>query len=553
MYQTIKKIFNGQIQGITSAAAVIALMGLISRLLGLFRDRVLAGEFGAGDILDAYYAAFRIPDLVFNLLVLGALSAGFIPVFTSYLCKTETFGEKCEKEHLEAWKLANGVLNILFVGLIILCGILILISPWLIKLITPGFSAEKMAITVKLTQIMFLSPILLGLSSVFGSILQTFKRFFVYSLAPIFYNIGIIIGALFFVKWWGIRGLAVGVVFGALMHLLIQIPTAIMIGYRFQFYLSFVHEGVIKIAKMMVPRTLGLAVSQINLVIITAFASLLPQGSLTVFNLANNLQSFPVGLFGISYALAAFPTLSEYVALKKNEDFMRVFSRTAKEILFFIIPISVLFILLRAQIVRVVLGTGNFDWQDTIETAAALGFFSLSLFAQGLIPLLAKSFYANQDTKTPFWAALISMVLNAVLAYLLMKPWGVGGLALAFSISSLVNLLILLIWLKKKIVGLERIFFSKSFGKVIVASAVLGIVTQAGKYAIAPLVNMQTFVGIFLQGLGAGLFGLLAFVLISYILKSEELFSFISAFKRKFYQVFKTKFLIKEGLDGLKT
>ena len=281
----LEKILNGESKTITGAALLLGAASLASRFLGVLRDRVLAGEFGAGDTLDVYYAAFRIPDLVFNLLILGALSAGFIPIFTAALCGAR---EKNE-EPKEAWGIVNSAMNIMGVALVVLCGLFIILAPWIVPLITPGFGPEKMATTITMTQIMMLSPIFLGLSNILGSVLQSFKRFFIYSLAPIFYNIGIIVGALFFTKWWGIYGLAGGVVLGAVAHMLIQAPAAWQLGYRYRWIFDLANKKIRAIGKMMIPRTLGLAVSQINLVVMTIIASTLIPGSLAIFNLANNL------------------------------------------------------------------------------------------------------------------------------------------------------------------------------------------------------------------------------------------------------------------------
>ncbi|MBU4375706.1 murein biosynthesis integral membrane protein MurJ, partial [Patescibacteria group bacterium] len=324
----IKKLLNGQINSINVAALLIALSSLISRLLGIFRDRILGGEFGLGDTLDIYYAAFRIPDLIFNLLVLGALSAGFIPIFTSLI--------KERGRNKEAWKLASNILNVLGISLIILSAIGAVFAPYLMKLVAPGFSPEKQALTAGLTRIMFLSPIFLGISSVLGGILQSFKRFFIYSLAPIMYNIGIIIGTLYFAPLWGIYGLAWGVALGALMHMMIQVPAAVSLGFKYILRVDFKNKETGKIGIMMIPRTMSLAISQINLLVITAVASTLSAGSLAVFNFANNLQSFPVGIFGISFAIAAFPTLSALSFDKKK--LIKNFSNTFRQILFFIIP-----------------------------------------------------------------------------------------------------------------------------------------------------------------------------------------------------------------------
>lgn len=532
----ISRLLNGESKTITSAAIIVGAASLASRFLGIIRDRILAGQFGAGDILDTYYAAFRIPDLIYNLLVLGALSAGFIPIFTLLL----------EKEgRAKAYQLANEILNILIIGLFILCGVLFIFAPQLMALITPGFNPEKMAMTVNLTRIMFLSPLLLGISSVFGGILQSFKRFFIFSLAPIFYNIGIIIGALVFVRFWGIYGLALGVILGALLHLLIQIPTSVYLGFRYQPILKFKDESLKKIVKIMVPRTLTLGISQLNLVVITIIASTLAAGSLAVFNLANNLQIFPVGIFGISFAIAAFPTLSALAMKEEKKDFIESFSNTTREILFFMIPASALMLVLRAQIVRVILGSGNFTWEDTVLTIETLAMFSLSLFAQALIPLLIRGFYAFHNAKTPFIIGLISATINIFLSLFLTKPFGlfgynfnfgVAGLALAFSIATILNFVLLWIALRIKTHSLDEKKISWSVLKIVVATLVMAAVTQFMKFGIEPYFGTRTFVGIFLQGLIAGLAGIAVFIVVGLALRSQEMNTFVNSVKRRLFK-----------------
>ncbi|OGY47496.1 MAG: murein biosynthesis integral membrane protein MurJ [Candidatus Buchananbacteria bacterium RIFCSPHIGHO2_02_FULL_38_8] len=516
----IKKLFNSQTKTITSAAIIIGAASLLSRLLGVLRDRVLAGEFGAGPNLDMYYAAFRIPDMVFNLLVLGAISAGFIPVFTEYL-----------KNKKKAWELVNIILNVLLLALILISGLLILIAPWLVKIIAPGFDKEQIAITADLTRIMFMSPIFLCVSGILGGILQSFKRFFIYSIAPILYNIGIIIGALFFVPFLGIYGLAWGVALGSFMHMIIQIPTTTALGYQYQWIIDLKNHGFSKILKMMVPRILGLVTSQINFIVITIIGSTLMAGSITIFNLANNLQSFPLGIFGVSFAIAVFPTLSTLA--KKKGDFIHTLSLTARQILFFIIPTSALLIILRAQIVRIVLGSGLFDWQDTILTLRTLSLFSISLFAQALILLFARAFYALQDSKTPFYTGLISVFANIILALMTVEELGVAGLALAFSLSSVLNLVLSYLALHYKIGNLDGTKIVISTSKILVATFMLAIVSQATKYVIEPIFGTQTFIGIASQGIISASAGLLVYFIICWLLKAEELNYLIDSFKKR--------------------
>lgn len=496
------KILNGSpTESIAAAAFIISAAGIASRVLGLIRDRILAAEFGAGDVLDTYYAAFRIPDLVYNLLVLGALSAAFIPVFT---------GLRSTQKENEAWKLASGLLNLQTMAVFVISGTFAVFSPWLLHFIVPGFSDEKIAATAEFSRIMFLSPVLLGISAIFGGILVSFKKFLVYSLAPIFYNIGIIIGVLFLVPVLGAKGLAWGVVLGAGLHLAVQYPAARNSGYTFKFFSFSVlrDEQIKKVIRLMIPRALGIAVNQINLLIITFFASSLAAGSIAIFTFANNIQAAPMALFGSSFAIAAFPLLSASAAKKMEGIFLDNFQKTLKQILFFIVPISVIILVLRAQIVRVILGSGNFDWEDTVLTFQVLGILSLSLFAQSLVPLLSRSFFALQDTKTPFYVALASEFVNIGLVLVLLKNFSILGLAMAFSAASVVNMTLLYYFLMKRLTRHEKKPILDWIFNLMLLSGTAGIVIQVAKHLLVKILDIDTFIGIFLQltlSLGAGL------------------------------------------------
>jgi putative peptidoglycan lipid II flippase len=498
---------------INSAALIIATASILSRLLGLVRDRILASQFGAGDTLDIYYAAFRVPDLIYNLLILGALSAAFIPVFTGLLAR---------EEKDEAWKLANGLMTFAIITLVILTATLAILTPWLMKLITPGFSGEKLASVVKLTRIMFLSPIFLGVSGIFGGILNSFKRFLIYSIAPLFYNLGIIVGALFFVPMLGVIGLAWGVILGAFLHMIIQYPAARVTGFSFSPLFDLKNIHLRKVLRLMVPRTLGLAVTQVNLLIVTILASTLSAGSLAIFNFANNLQSVPLGVLSVPFILAVFPTLSHLAAKENWDDFIENFSKTFRQTLFFIIPASVLILVLRAQIVRIVLGSGKFDWEDTILTFQALEIFSVSLFAQCLIPLLARSFYALHNTRTPFFTGLASEVVNLGLAIFLSRKFGILGLVWAFSAANVVNMVLLFQILRKKLGKLDESKIFSSVAKIVFAALSAGLAAQFAKYAISLKMNLDTFGGIFAQLGAGGVAGILVYLIFSQYLKLEE-------------------------------
>ncbi|HLD31666.1 MAG TPA: murein biosynthesis integral membrane protein MurJ [Patescibacteria group bacterium] len=522
----IKKLFP-PLLSVTGAALVLGLASFASRLIGIGRDRIFAHYFGAGDILDTYYAAFRIPDLVYNLIVVGALSSGFIPVFV----------ELSLRDKQKAWKITSAIINILGLILVIICGLLWIFTPQIMPYLVPGFGAEKIAQTILLTRIMYLSPIILGISGIVNGVIQAKRNFFIYSLTPILYNLGIIIGTIFLFPIFGLAGLAYGVILGAVLHLLTQIPTLYQHGYHYRPILLWRDRDVHTIFRLTIPRALSMGVSQINLIVTTTLASTLALGSVAIFNLASNLQAFPVSIIGISFAVAVFPILTESFAEKHLDNLAAQISATIRQVLFFISPLTIIFLLLRAQIVRVVLGSGEFDWQDTITTADTLAFFTLSLFAQCLIHLLARGFYAIRDTKTPFYIAIIAAIVNISSAIYLKNILGVPGLALAFTISAIFQMAMLWFMLRLKIHTLNESLILSSLLKISLASLLMAAIVQFLKTPLASLVDMTKFWGIFSQGAVAGLTGLLAYFLILHWLRLDELQQLIASFRRRFLRI----------------
>jgi putative peptidoglycan lipid II flippase len=390
-------------------------------------------------------------------------------------------------------------------------------------IIAPGFSPEKQAVTAQLTRIMLVAIVFFGISNITTGILNSFRRYFSFAFAPVMYNLGIVFGIIALVPKYGVYGLAYGVIIGSLLHFLIQVPSLMRTGFRYHLVIDLKHEGVRRVGRLMVPRTIGLAVAQIDQLISVIIGSTLAVGSVAVFNLSNNLQSFPINVFGVSLAIAAFPIFSEAFAQNNTEKFVVQFSVALRRILFLIIPASVIILLLRAQIVRVILGTGAFNWEDTYLTAQALGYFSLSLFAQSLIPLLARSFYALQDTKTPVKVAVVSVVINIVGALSLSRFMGVVGLALAFSLSSLTNMFLLLWLLRRRVGYLDDTKIIRSTVKLATMAALMGGVIWVTKYVMSLGINMHTFIGIFIQGVGAAIVGLVFYGVLAVILKCDEI------------------------------
>ena len=459
----LKKIFNSQTKTITKGALIIGTSYFISAILGLIRDRLLVGHFGAGLELDVYFAAFRIPDFVYNILILGGLIVAFLPLFAEYFSRNKN----------EVWQMANYVLNAFLIFLISISFIFFLLAPWLIKWIFPGFGEEHYKLAVPLIRLLFLSPIFFGISNLLSGILQYFHRFFIYSLTPILYNLGIIFGILFLAPYFGIFGAGLGVVFGAFLHMAIQIPTARNCGFSYKFLFDFKYPALKRIFKLMVPRVFGVAAQQINLIVITAIASTITAGSIAIFSISNNFQSLPVGIIGASFAVAIFPALSRFFAENQKKEFLENFSSIFRQILFFVIPVSVLIFLLRTPIITFIYKTGKFTLSDVQLTSACLGIFALSIFAQSLIPLLARAFFSLQDTKTPtlitFWAVSLNIILCFSFVWLLKSPnifsnslieffslfrnenTSLLGLPLAFSISAIFQFILLYFSFKQKI------------------------------------------------------------------------------------------------------
>ena len=533
----IQKFFTSESKTVTGAALLISLATLASRVVGIARDRVFAHTFGAGPVLDAYYAAFKIPDLVYNLLIVGALTAGFIPTFTRLLTQNSS------REN--AWKLTNNVINI--IGFLIgVCSILgAIFASRLTTIIFPGFGTSSHELASQMTRVIFISPFILGISMVMGGILQSLRQFLLYSLAPVFYNLGIIIGAIILVPRVGPIGLAWGVVLGALLHLMVQTMGAISNGYRWRWSFRLTDPDTRQIGKLMIPRTLGLGLTQLNLIIMTSFATLLSTGSVAVYNFANNLQAVPTGIISIPFALAVFPLLASLDAKGDKETFIEKLHYTVRTILFLITPLAVIMLLLRAQIVRVVLGSGAFDWGATIATANTLAFFALGLFGQALIPLFARAFYARSNTKTPFIIGVVAELITLGAAYWLMQKYGVAGLALGGSIGVSINALLLAIYLRRdlgRLHGQETLFF---INKIALSALVMGLTVQLLKTPLGLLLNLRYFWGILLHGLIAGSIGCVVYILMLRLLKVKEAGEFISGFRKQWLKFSP----VKEGID----
>lgn len=520
MRKFFSHFFNAK-NSLPIASLILIVTLFLSNVLGVLRDHYLSQKIPT-DTLSVYYAAFRIPDLLFNVLILGAISAAFIPVFSGLINQNK------EKE---AWRVANSVINVAIVSLIVLCLVLAILMPYLVPLFVPGFDNEKKDLTVGLARIMLASPIFFGLSYIFGGILNSYKRFAVYSLAPLVYNLAIILGTLFLAPIFGIVGVAYAVIVGAFLHMVIQIPVARRLGFRWQKVFDLKNPSVRRIGFLMFPRAIGLGANQIMLLLFTSIASVIGGSAVAIYNLADNIQTMPMVVFGTSLAMAIFPTLSEKSAKKDFQDFSYYFTKTFRSVLFFMIPISLGVIMLRAQIVRLILGSGFFGWQQTIDTANALGYFGLALVFSSIVPLLARSFYALCNTKIPMIVTILTVVVSVVAGKLLSEKMGVSGLALAFSIGSFVNATILYLLLRKKITIAEWpiVWFIL---KIMLATLIMGIALQEAKFLMAIFVDMQRFWGVLSQTLAAIFVSIIVYLSLTWIFNCEEAQSAKVIFRR---------------------
>lgn len=525
------KFFHLESKTIISAAVIVGVFSFASRLVGFVRDRILAGAFGAGDTLDAYYAAFKIPDFMFSLLVVGSLSASFIPLFSKYY--HHPFDRK------KAWIFSNNFLHLVvfFVGGVSL--LLAVFAPFFSSMIAPGFSLAKQELVMVFFRIMLLAQVLLACSMVFGSALQSLKRFALYALAPIFYNLGIIAGALWFVDWWGDVGLAWGVVFGALLHLGVQVVGVYGAGYRYQWTFRLRDRDTQEVMRLTGPRMLGIAVQQFLFVFFTMIASGLAVGSVSIFQFAYNIEFFPVGIIGISYAIAAFPTFTELLEGKRVEAFVETFVNVVRQLLFLLVPMTILFLVLRAQMVRLVVGAGAFDWEATVLTADTLAFFALTFIPQSLVYVLVRAFFGLHDTVTPMTAGIVSVVVGLVSAFWLTSIFGVVGLGMAFSIASIIQLALLWVPLRQRLGTLGESKMISALFKTTVAGLACALVTQLLKPVAVQLFSLDTFLGVFFQGCFAGGIGLASYLLVSFLLRSEELQTLIMGMRKKLLRAYK--------------
>lgn len=546
----VKRMFElvyKEVRGLHQAAYVLGLFAFGSQLLALVRDRMLAHQFGAGYELDLYYTAFRIPDLLYVLFA-STLSVYVLIPFVASRIKGD--------DAIEARQLLSQIFSVFLIVYTLLSVVVFIAAPYLVPFLFPGMN-EYASELVAMMRILLLQPLFLGISSLFGVVTQLGHRFVLYALSPLIYNIGIIGGIVFLYPYMGLSGLALGVVLGALGHMLVQLPLVRKSSLSFGFTGSISWVLIVQVLRVSIPRAITLAMHQVVLLVLVGIASLMAIGSVAVFQLAYNLQSVPLAVIGASYSIAAFPFLADLFAQKKMDDFRLHIVTALRHIIFWSIPAIGLLVVLRAQVVRVVLGSGAFDWGDTRLTAAVLALLCISLFAQAINLLMVRAFYAGGDTKTPFYITLFGSLFAVALAFVtyaaytqypgvvkmigaLMRIEDVPGaevvvIGISYSIAIVLQTAVLLLFAVREFT-IPMLWFIPNASRALLASFAGALSAYATLNLFVQGINETSFLGILIQGVVGGFVGIGAIILTYYLLRSPELREIYTSFHRRIFK-----------------
>jgi putative peptidoglycan lipid II flippase len=510
---------------VARAAGLLMVAMMISRILGFIREAVLARSFGATGVTDAFLAAFTIPDLLYDLLVGGVLSAAFMPVFSSYLAN--------EKEE-DAWEVANTVMNLVTLIMLICIPLGMYFAVPLTKLVAYKFTGETLDLSVKLTRIMFPAFIVLALNGLIMGILNSYKHFTAPALGTIAYNLAIIFFGLALNKKFGITAFAIGVVAGHISNFLIQLPALKRKGMRYRFVLNLRHPGVKKMLLLMVPAMLGLAASRLIYIVNQNFASAINEGSITALRLAYRLMWLPLGVFAGAIANAIFPTMNIQAARRQIDDLKKTMSMGIRAIFLIIIPASVGLAVLSVPIVRLLFENDKFTAASTELTAYILIFYCIGLFAHAAVWIVTRAYYSLHDTWRPVIVAITTIVLNIPLSRMFISM-GLAekGLALAFSLTGIYNLVVLLYFLRKKIGRIDVKRLVKSFVLITISSAAMGIVTYFVSSYLGAHLDLAHSTGRALQVGGSIIVGLIVFIVAILMCRLEETEMIAGIIRRK--------------------
>lgn len=511
---------------ILSAAVIIMGTVIFSQILGLIRQRLLASIFGASSHLGVYLAATRLPDFLFQLVIAGALTSAFIPVFSDYL----SHGKKEEGHQIASTFLLFFMMIFIFLSIFLF----IFANP-IAKLVAPGFSAKEISLMADLTRIIIFGQLVFIVGSFFSAVLQSYNHFFIPGIAASFYNLGIIIGIVALSPIIGIFSAAYGVVLGSLIFVVVQLPVVKKIGFAFRPQLNIQNKGVRKIILLMWPRTISIAVFQLGTLATLTLVSFLvnPGRNYVIFDYAQTLAFAPVALFGQTISQAAFPVLSR--ERERLLEFKTTFITSFNQMLYLVFPVSALFFVLRIPIVRLVFGTGQFDWSATVLTGKTLAFFTFSIFSQAVIYLVSRGFYALHDTKTPLIVGTYTTLLMIALGFIFILPlhFGVESIAAAYGIASFINLTWMMIELNKKVGGFDTAQLFIPLLKICGATFFMGFALYIPIKLLDQLVfdTTKTVNLIMLTGISS-LAGLSLYLLLTWIFSVKEAKTYLLLFRK---------------------
>ena len=502
------------------AGIVVSSAYLVARVLGYVRVVVIGTTFGAGADLDAFFAAFRIPDLIFQLVAAGAVASAVVPIVGGLLANGES---------ARAWRVVSTLTNLMLAGLLLLALLAFVWARELVQAITPGFTAATLDRTVELTRIMLASPILLALGAIATSALNADRRFAASAVAPIVYNLAIIGAAVLLSDSMGVTGLALGVVAGSLGLLVVQLPPLWRTGFRLTPKIDLSDDQARKLLVLMGPRVLGLSASQITMVVMTSLATGVGLGAVSAFTIAFALYQIPMGVIGIPLGIVIFPSLSRELAVGRTDNYLELVSRSLRILLFVMLPIAAIGIALRLQVVELLLGYGRFDASAVQLTADTLLPFLLGLAGHATIGVLARAFYAKQDTRTPVATAILAVVINTLLGIVLVGQFGLPALGLAIAIAAWVEASALLVMLRRREPALDIAGILSVGARSLVAAvvaAVVAVVTLQVLGGVAPVDPGKVVV--FLEAALATVLAGLSYAGVALLLRIPELRSLLA-------------------------
>ncbi len=528
-------LLHTEIRGLHEAAYLLAFFTLGSQVFALVRDRLLAHTFGAGETLDMFYAAFRIPDTMYALL--ASLVSLFVLI--PFIEAAQKKGENSLRDFL------SNMFSFFSISLVVLSVVIWFFVPNIVAVLYKGFSPQMHDELVVMVRILLFQPLLLGVSNLFAAYVQVKGRFLLYAVAPILYNVGIIIGILFLypIPWLGSAGLALGVVLGAMLHLGVQTPYVVASGMLPRFQKPDWAE-VLKVVRISIPRTVTLSTQQIVILVMVSLASLYASGSVTSFSFAWNLQAVPLAIIGVSYSVAAFPKLAHLFAKNEHQEFKNLILVAIRQILFWALPTTIFFIVFRAHIVRLILGSGEFNWAETRMTAAILALFVVSLAAQGCMVLLVRACYAAGKTKVPLVINVTSMLFTIALAFGLLHVATAGMInltslgnvmrvegvlstevlliAIAYSLGAIGNALLLLWYFERTYAPFVSELWT-TFWHALLASLVAGFGAYMTLSLLGDILSITTFTGLLSQAVVAGVTGVCIWSVVLVMLGDKDL------------------------------